>query len=291
MTSRRRRTKAQVAQLEAQILKVCEADHPVSVRHVFYRMTDPRLAEPVPKTEQGYKQIQKRIVDMRRAGRLPYGWISDATRMGWHVPTYRDPAEFVRAQAQAYRFDVWGDSDTLVEVWCESRSIAGMIHGECERLAVSLYPCGGFALASYAWHAAQGYEEYDAVNVVYVGDYDPAGVLIDVALSRELRTHTSTRVTFDRVAVNQTQIRQFDLPTKPRKVTDKRCPELAETVEAEAMPAPVLRSLVRDAVERHLTPYALDYATLMDEQGQEFLAAFDLGGWGNKTDSVVPMPF
>ncbi len=72
MKSRNRRTKAQVAQLEAQIVEVCEADHPVSVRHVFYRMTDPRLPEPVEKTEQGYKQVQKRVVEMRRAGRLPY---------------------------------------------------------------------------------------------------------------------------------------------------------------------------------------------------------------------------
>ena len=287
MKSRNRRTKAQVAQLEAQIVEVCEADHPVSVRYVFYRMTDPRLPEPVEKTEQGYKQVQKRVVEMRRAGRLPYRWISDATRVGWHVPTFRDPAEFVRAQAQAYRFDMWGDADTLVEVWCESRSIAGMIRDECQRLAVSLYPCGGFASTSYAWDAAQGYADYSAVQIVYVGDFDSAGVLIDVALGRELRTHTSTPVTFERVAVNEAQIQQFDLPTKPRKATDKRCPELAQTVEAEAMPAPILRALVRDAVERHLMPDALNYAALMDEQGREFLAAFDLGGGGNKTIEEV----
>ena len=98
--TRRRRTKAQIVQLEAQIHAVCEADHPVSVRHVFYRMTDLRLAEPVPKTEQGYKQIQKRVVDMRRAGRLPYGWITDASRMGWHVPTYRDCSATIKMRTR-----------------------------------------------------------------------------------------------------------------------------------------------------------------------------------------------
>lgn len=246
-------------------------------------MTDPRLAEPVPKTEQGYKQIQKRVVEMRRAGRLPYGWITDASRMRWHVPTYRDPIEFVRAQARAYRFGLWGDADVLVEVWCESKSIAGMIHEECKRLAVSLYPCGGFASASYAWQAAQGYAPYQAVEIVYVGDYDPAGVLVDVALARELPTLTTTPIRFDRVAVNENQIAEFDLPTKPRKATDTRAPEVDDTVEAEAMPAPTLRALVRDAVERHLTPDALGYATLMDDEGRKFLATFDLGGWGNKT--------
>ena len=47
----RRGTKAQVQVLESQIYLVCEADHPVTVLHVFYRMTDPSLPEPVEKTE------------------------------------------------------------------------------------------------------------------------------------------------------------------------------------------------------------------------------------------------
>lgn len=113
VSKRGRRTKAQIAQLERQILEICAADHPVSVRHAFYRMTDPRLEEPVEKTEHGYKQIQQRLVSMRRRGDLPYGWIADATRMGWHVPTFSDPAEFVRAQARGYRFDVWAESEPL----------------------------------------------------------------------------------------------------------------------------------------------------------------------------------
>ena len=34
-------------------------------------------------------------------------------------------------------------------------------------------------------------------------------------------------------------------------------------------------------------PHALDYAALMNEQGREFLAAFDLGGGRNKTEEEV----
>ena len=38
---RKRRTKAEIEQLEQQIYEVLAEDHPQSVRHVFYRMTDP----------------------------------------------------------------------------------------------------------------------------------------------------------------------------------------------------------------------------------------------------------
>ena len=274
--SRRRRTKAQVATLERQLFEVCEADHPVSVRHCFYRVTNPRLAEPVEKTDQGYCQVQDRLVKMREAGRLPYGWISDSTRTCWSVPTFEDPKEFVRHYANSYRFDLWRDGDVKVEVWCESRSIAGMIREECTRLAVGLFPCGGFSSKTFAWEAAQSYD--GPVSIVYAGDYDPAGVQIAESLRTELHKHTDVDIQFDRVAVNPEQIALYDLPAKPRKATDKRRPDVEVAVEAEAMPAPVLRSLVREAIELHLPSNALHYARLMDAEGQKYLRTFGLSG-------------
>ena len=81
-----RRTKAQLKQLDSQILDVLRDDHPQSVRHMFYRMTDPRLPEPVPKTDKGanngYAVVQRRCVELRRAGELPYSWITDMSRRG-----------------------------------------------------------------------------------------------------------------------------------------------------------------------------------------------------------------
>src|SRR4051812_27428411 len=47
---RQRRTASAVEQLERQILAILEEDHPQSIRHCFYRLTDPRLPEPVEKS-------------------------------------------------------------------------------------------------------------------------------------------------------------------------------------------------------------------------------------------------
>ena len=49
---------------------VLREDHPQSVRHVFYRMTDPRLEEPVEKSDHGYRHVQDRLKKLRRAGRI-----------------------------------------------------------------------------------------------------------------------------------------------------------------------------------------------------------------------------
>src|SRR5688500_13408974 len=93
---RRRRTEAQVQQLDAQILTGLDQDRPQSVRHVSYRMTEPRLPEPVEKTDKGYDQVQDRITKLRRSGVLPYGWITDATRRGYFTDTFSGADDFVR---------------------------------------------------------------------------------------------------------------------------------------------------------------------------------------------------
>ena len=275
---RKRRNNAQIEQLEAQILDVLNEDHPQSIRHVFYRMTNPRLPEPVEKSDQGYAQVQDRITRLRRDGRLPYGWIADATRRGYFVNTFRDAADFVRRMAGCYRADIWTDAHVYLEVWCESRSIASVIVDDCEELAVSLYPAGGFSSITLAYQAAELINQETDYGrkpciVLYVGDYDPAGVLIDTALERELRQHLDPRVAFHfhRLAITEKQITDYDLPTKPRKAGDKRSQHITCTVEAEAMPAGVLRQLLRDEIDRYMPIQALQVARATEQSQRAYL--------------------
>ncbi|SKA11077.1 hypothetical protein [Consotaella salsifontis] len=280
---RERRTNARIEQLDNQILAVLREDHPQSVRHVFYRMTDPRLSEPVEKTERGYRHVQDRIVKLRRAKRLPFGWITDASRRGYHTPTYRDKGDFLRSVKGLYRADLWKDAASYCEVWTESRSIAGVIEDDCKELAVSLYPAGGFSSITLAYQSAEVinyYAEGRPVVIFYIGDYDPAGVLIDVALERELREHLDADIElrFARIAITEEQIEAHDLPTKPRKETDRRALHIRSTVEAEAMPAGVLRALLRDEIEALLPADALAVAKVEEQSARDY---FDrMAGFG-----------
>ena len=273
---RDRRSKDRMELLDAQIIAVLNEDHPQSVRHVFYRMTDPRLSEPVEKSDRGYRHVQERCVKLRRAGRIPYGWIADMSRQGYFTTTFADASDFVRSMAGHYRADLWRDADCRCEVWAESRSIASVLLNDCRELAVSLYPCGGFSSLSFVHAAAQQYsagQDRRPLVVLYVGDYDPAGVLIDQSLQRELRQHLrpDIELQFQRIAINEGQIDDYDLPTKPRKEGDKRSPQVAHTVEAEAMPARDLRAILRLEVETLLPERALEVALVAEKAERQHL--------------------
>jgi hypothetical protein len=117
------------------------------------------------------------------------------------------------------------------------------------------------------------YKQTKSALIIYIGDYDPAGVLIDQALETELRQHLPSNIDleFFRLAITPSQITAHDLPTKPRKETDRRALHVTETVEAEAMPAGMLRELLRVAVEANLPPNALEVAKAAEESEREQL--------------------
>jgi len=247
------------------------------VRHVFYRMTDPRLPEPVEKSDRGYRHVQERCVKLRRSGRIPYNWIADMSRRGYFVSTFTDAGDFINRMAGHYRADLWRDADYRCEVWAESRSIASVLLDDCKELAVDLYPCGGFSSLSFVHEAAESHNlsgDTRPLVIFYIGDYDPAGVLIDKALERELRTHLRSDIDMDfrRIAINEEQVQEYGLPTKPRKESDRRSQQVTYTVEAEAMPARVLRAILRTDVELLLPDNALHVAKVAEASERQHLA-------------------
>ena len=92
-----------------------------------------------------YRRVGRRCLELRRAGALPWNRITDLTCTGYHVSASTRRPSTSRRWPSGYR----------AALWTESRSIAGTPIGECRRLAVSLYPCGGFASATLAWEAAR----------------------------------------------------------------------------------------------------------------------------------------
>ena len=271
-----RRTNAELEQLDQQIIDVLAADHPQSVRHVFYRMTDPRLPQPVEKSDKGYRHVQDRCAKLRLTGRLPYSWIADMSRRGYFTHTFSGAGDFVRRMASLYRADLWSHADVQCEVWCESRSIASVIQDDCNDLAVDLYPCGGFASPSFMYEAAQSINrsgDSRPLHVFYVGDYDPAGVLIDQNVQKGLREHLNADIdlVFTRIGINQEQIALYDLPTKPRKAGDVRSQHVKATVEAEALPAHLLREMLRSHVEALLPQGALDTVKIAEKSERDHL--------------------
>src|SRR5438477_12076324 len=118
---RARRTRADIDTVEAAIYATLEADHPQTVRGLFYQLVSQGV---VPKTEASYKTVVGRLaVRMRRAGVLPYRWLADNTRWMRKPTTYSSIEACLGRTAATYRRAVWDDMAAYVEVWLEKDAL------------------------------------------------------------------------------------------------------------------------------------------------------------------------
>ncbi len=99
--TRHRRTKREIEVLREAMFQVVAADHPVTVRGVFYRMVSAGL---VAKTEVEYSRtVDRLLIAMRREGDLPYNWIADNTRWVRKPQTYSSVETMLQEIAGTYR--------------------------------------------------------------------------------------------------------------------------------------------------------------------------------------------
>ncbi|MBT3929042.1 MAG: hypothetical protein HOM52_12830 [Rhodospirillaceae bacterium] len=249
---RKRRTKAQIDELREVIREVLEADHPQSVRHVFYCVySDTGLIE---KTESGYNTVQAQLLKMRLSGEVPWTWVSDGTRWRIEPQTYSSVANAIEITAHAYRRDLWARTPAYCEIWCESDSIAATIVQETDPYNVPLLSSRGFSSRSFLYRSAQHIKAQNRpAFLYYVGDWDPSGKIIPENINKVLREHApDADIAFERLLVTPEQIENWRLPTKPPKKSTHSNGWKGGTVEAEAIPAKRTRKLVREAIEKHL---------------------------------------
>jgi hypothetical protein len=96
VNGRRRATKEEMEERARFLIEYAAQHGPVTVRQLYYQ-AEVHDAPGIDKTESGYDRVQRQVLDLRRAGRLPYDKIADLTRWMRKPRTY----DGIRAALQA----------------------------------------------------------------------------------------------------------------------------------------------------------------------------------------------
>lgn len=235
------------------LYEILAGQNPATVRGTFYQAVSRGL---VAKTEAEYKgTVGRLLTEMRRAGDLPYGWLSDHTRWMRKPRTYSSLHGWLASSIQTYRRALWDSQDDYVEIWLEKDALAGVIYDVTQEWDVPLMVTRGYPSLTFLQSAAEWMaQEYKPVFVYYLGDHDPSGVDIPRFVQEQLvELEPDLDLTFRRLAVLPGQIATMALPTRPTKHSDSRSKSfVGESVEVDAIPAPELRRLVTDAIVSHI---------------------------------------
>jgi hypothetical protein len=200
----------------------------LTLRQLYYQLVSRAV---IPNSERSYDNLGALISDARLAGLIDWDAIVDRTRNLQALPHWNEPSEIVAGAAQQFNYDRWADQERRVEVWIEKDALVGVISGVCAQYDVPFFSCRGYTSQSEMWGAAQrivGHMEDNSqeTTVIHLGDHDPSGKDmtrdIEDRLSMFCDTHGCPAPDIRRIALNMPQIRKYNPPPNPAKLTDCR---------------------------------------------------------------------
>jgi len=276
---RSRRTKADMDAVRKAIHDVIKADHPMTVRQVFYQLVTRGVVE---KTEIEYQQTVVRLMtDMRLDGSLPFSWVTDESRRARITQTFDSIQDALDHTAKFYRRSALDRADDYLEIWVEKDALAGVMWAPASEYDVPLMISRGMPSITFLYGTALAIRRAAIAGktsyIYQFGDWDPSGVLIPQTIKRRLsemcrRLHCPSPIV-KRVALTKDQIEEYDLPTRPTKREGNRHAYKFEgdSVELDALPPRVLREMVTDVIERHISEHDVSVLRAAEDSEREQL--------------------
>jgi hypothetical protein len=249
--------------IRASIKAVLQADHPMTVRQVFYQLV---VRGVIDKTEAQYDGVVVRLLtEMRMAGGsegIPFSWIVDESRRTRVTQTFDNITDALNDTAKFYRRSALRESDVYIEIWSEKEALSGIIYDVASEYDVPVVVSKGMPSLTQVYRSfvsvLTAARAGKASFIYQFGDHDPTGCLIPKGIEARLNEfcdqYDCARPDVDRIALTPRQIRRYRLPTRPTKREGNSHAKrfTGDSTELDALPANVLRDLVRDCIERHI---------------------------------------
>jgi len=240
------------------VAQVVTAQHPLTVRGVFYRVVSAGIYADT--SNAYYRQCQQIVLKLRRHGLLPFEWIIDSTRRRLKPSSWSGLADYADTVAQAYRRDLWARQSDYVEIFCEKDAMAGVIEPVTHDFDVHLNVIRGQVSETFAYNIAAEWKRIlKPIHAYYLGDHDPSGLEIEESLRTKLETFSERKISWKRLAVTRDQFRRRELLGFPVKdtVSARRRQRYIHSfgnrcVEVDALEPNEIRALVKTAIEGHI---------------------------------------
>lgn len=244
----------------------------LSLRQLYYQLV---ARDYIENSVKSYKRIGNLISNARLAGLIDWQMIEDRGRETVIPTAWKSPAQIVRAAAQQFRVDRWQGQPCHVEVMVEKDALSGILEPVCREMHVRFTANKGYSSSSAMYEAgkriADAMDRYGRiVHLFYLGDHDPSGI----DMTRDIRERIAMfsendGVQVHRLALNYSQVEEWQPPENPAKETDSRYQAYAEEFgesswELDAVEPRTLADLVREGIQDLIDED--QWGTVMEEE-------------------------
>ncbi len=240
------------------------AGYDLTLRQLYYQFVAQDL---IPNTVKSYGLLGNAVNDGRMTGWIDWEAIVDRSRQFKILPHWAGPDKIIEDCSKQFNLDKWADQEFRLEVWVEKEALVGVIQKACEPYDVPYFACKGYPSQSEVWAASQRLIKHidngQRPIIIHLGDHDPSGIDMTRDIEDRLgiflgdeewwRIPPSPFEDTQRIALNIDQVRQFNPPPNPAKVTDTRFKAYArrfgtESWELDALPPEQLLKITQEAI-------------------------------------------
>lgn len=231
----------------------------LTLRQLYYQFVSRAL---IANEQKEYKRLGAIISDARLAGLIDWNAITDRTRNLKGMYHNIDPGDAIQDALDQFMLDKWINQPYHVEVWIEKEALIGVIAQICNDLDVPFFACKGYVSQSEMWVASQRFnrrqDRGQDVVIIHLGDHDPSGIDMtrDIDDRQELFKEGDLSTTIKRIALNMNQVKKYNPPPNPAKMTDTRASGYVQKFghsswELDALDPKVLRNLIAKTVLKY----------------------------------------
>lgn len=250
----------------------------LTIRALHYQLVSRGMTNDI----QHYKRVVAAAGVARWDGRIAFDAFSDreremASETAGNPVFLEDEINTGKAQVQAwmnaYSRNRWENQPYYPEVFIEKKALEGVFLKACSSNHVALGACKGYPSITFLYEASLRFMEAEDRGkqpiILYFGDYDPSGEDIPRVLEDNLKRLGCSSIEVRRIALNESQVIDWNLPPAPTKATDTRSVNWTGIgqVELDAVKPEKLISLLEAALA-DIFDYDL-YDILMEEEENE----------------------
>lgn len=258
------------------ILEYASEGMGLTLRQLYYQFVSRDI---IANKQSEYKRLGKIISDARMAGYIDWYAIEDRTRNLKGNYHNTDPGQAIDDALDCFMLDKWENQLYRPEVWIEKEALIGVISGICSKLDVPYFACKGYTSQSEMWRAARRMQIYENRGqtpvIIHLGDHDPSGIDMTRDIIERHQTFMGG-IKVERIALNYDQIKKFDPPPNPTKLTDTRAGGYIDEFgrsswELDALEPRIIRELIESKVKKYMNPVLLSETMEKEEKYREIL--------------------
>lgn len=237
----------------------------LTLRQLYYQLVS---RDVIPNKSNEYSKLSTLLKEWRMWRIVDWDAIEDRVRKPFKPYCVDDINEAISDTIDQYRLDRMSGQDVYIEVWVEKDALSGVLKRVTSKYWINIMVNRWYSSASAMYDAFRrfqvAHDEGKSIRILYLWDYDPSWI----DMIRDIRDRITEFMTSEQdeeyywdcdfdiipIALTLDQIKTFNPPPNPAKMTDPRSKEFVskhwyKSWEVDALKPQILNKILIENIE------------------------------------------